>query len=59
MIADQQKVADELASGEADWIFLALVIDRCLLLIFIMSFAFGSCTLFYGVQDANYQLTLT
>lgn len=53
MIADQQKIEDELSTGVADWIFLALIIDRCLLLLFIFSFAFGSCLLFYGVEDAR------
>ena len=54
MIADHEKIEDELANGINDWIFLGLVIDRVLLLIFILSFAFGSCMLFYGLQEAEF-----
>lgn len=56
MIADQAKIEDELQSGVYDWIFLGLVMDRCLLLIFILSFAFGSCMLFWGVQTAEFSM---
>ena len=54
MIADHEKIEDELANGVNDWIFLGLVIDRVLLLIFILSFAFSSCMLFYGLQEAEF-----
>ena len=54
MIADHAKIEDEISNGVYDWIFLGLVIDRCLLLIFILSFAFGSCVLFQTVQEAEF-----
>ena len=47
MIADHEKEVDEITSQEDDWIYFALVIDRILLIIFIIVVLMGCFGLFY------------
>ena len=47
MIADHEKEEDEIMSQVDDWIFFALIIDRLLLVIFVIVILLGSFGLFY------------
>jgi len=47
MIADHEKEEDEIMQQADDWIFFALIIDRILLVIFVIVILLGSFGLFY------------
>ena len=47
MIADHEKEEDEIMSQADDWIFFALIIDRILLVIFVLVILLGSFGLFF------------